>query len=191
MVPIGHSLGGMALADVLSNPAFVSRHNITDAVVFGASVDSDHFAAGVNVVDVHHEDDLVPKFDFSDSRIAPLSTAPAVDLPDSRWMPDAIEQGIENSANDAKETFKDVTVPGVPSRAQDAENHTTITLESPGHPLNVGKNHATREYIDSVKRALADGSKMKAVQDDWIDRGLLDHGEADITAWEIPVGRKD
>ena len=135
MVPVGHSLGGMALADVLSDPGFVSKHNITDAVVFGSAIDSDGFAPGVNVVNVQHEDDPVPKFDFGDSRIAPLGAAPDIEIPDSRWVPNGIEQRVEDTANAAKETFQTVTVPGVPSPVQASENVTTITMESPGAPL--------------------------------------------------------
>ncbi|MFZ1410940.1 MAG: hypothetical protein WAS07_05760 [Micropruina sp.] len=68
---VGHSQGGMTVADLASDSDLVSRYNITNAIVFGSPVDSDHLDARVNVLELQHATDVVPRLDLGDSRYVP------------------------------------------------------------------------------------------------------------------------
>jgi hypothetical protein len=66
---VGHSQGGMTVADLASDPGFVSRYHVTNAVTFGSPIDSDHIDPRVNVLELQHQDDLIPRLDTGDSRM--------------------------------------------------------------------------------------------------------------------------
>ncbi|MBE1875562.1 hypothetical protein [Myceligenerans pegani] len=76
---VGHSQGGMTVADLVSDSDFVSEYNVTNAMVFGSPIDSDHVDPGVNMLEVQHEYDVVPRLDMGDGLFNPL--APLVPFP--------------------------------------------------------------------------------------------------------------
>lgn len=69
---VGHSQGGMSVADLVSNPDFVSTYNVTNAVTFGSPIDSDQIDPRVKVMELQHSTDLVPRLDTGDVRLAPM-----------------------------------------------------------------------------------------------------------------------
>ncbi|GAB4084696.1 hypothetical protein GCM10028784_13260 [Myceligenerans cantabricum] len=69
---VGHSQGGMTVADLASDPGFVSEHHVTHAMTFGSPVDSDRIDPGVDVLEVQHGNDPVPRLDLDDSLVPGL-----------------------------------------------------------------------------------------------------------------------
>lgn len=75
---IGHSQGGMTVADLTSDPAFVDQYNVTHAVTYGSPIDSAHIDPSVSVLEMQHEHDVVPRLDLGDARYNPFSPNPAL-----------------------------------------------------------------------------------------------------------------
>lgn len=65
---VGHSQGGMTVADLVSDPGFVSEYNVTNAMTYGSPIDSVNLDPRVNVLEVQHQGDLVPRLDLGDAR---------------------------------------------------------------------------------------------------------------------------
>lgn len=65
---IGHSQGGMTVADLTSDPAFVQQYNVTHAMTYGSPIDSAHIDPSVSVLEMQHQHDVVPRLDLGDSR---------------------------------------------------------------------------------------------------------------------------
>lgn len=68
----GHSQGGMTAADLASDPGFVSEYNVTNLITIGSPIDSNHIDPGVNVLELQHEYDVVPRLDMGDGLLNPL-----------------------------------------------------------------------------------------------------------------------
>ncbi|RPF20663.1 hypothetical protein [Myceligenerans xiligouense] len=73
---VGHSQGGMTVADLVSDSGFVSEYNVTNAMTFGSPIDSNRIDPGVNVLEVQHQSDVVPRLDLGDSRAPFLPGSP-------------------------------------------------------------------------------------------------------------------
>ncbi|HAM45219.1 MAG TPA: hypothetical protein DCM67_09415 [Propionibacteriaceae bacterium] len=69
---VGHSQGGMSVADLVSDPDFVSQYNVTNAVTFGSPIDSDQIDARVHVMEIQHGNDWVPVLDLQNSAAVPV-----------------------------------------------------------------------------------------------------------------------
>jgi len=83
----GHSLGGIAAAQVASDPAVAERFTVTTVVTAGSPVGAADVPAGVTVLALEHPDDWVPRFDLSanpDARNVTTVTAPT-----PAWADDA------------------------------------------------------------------------------------------------------
>jgi hypothetical protein len=65
---VGHSQGGMTVADLTSDPAFVEQYNVTHAMTYGSPIDSNHIDPSVSVLEMQHRHDVVPRLDLGDSR---------------------------------------------------------------------------------------------------------------------------
>ncbi|MFD6140084.1 hypothetical protein [Promicromonospora sp. NPDC060271] len=65
---VGHSQGGMTVADLTSDSAFVDKYNVTHAMTYGSPIDSAHIDPSVNVLEMQHQHDVVPRLDLGDSR---------------------------------------------------------------------------------------------------------------------------
>ncbi|GAB3171149.1 hypothetical protein GCM10027059_38860 [Myceligenerans halotolerans] len=76
---VGHSQGGMTVADLLSDSDFVSEYNVTNAITLGAPIDSDHIDPSVSVLEMQHEYDAVPALDMGDGLYNPA--APLIPIP--------------------------------------------------------------------------------------------------------------
>ncbi len=59
----GHSLGGMVAAALVTDPAFTRRFRVTHVVTAGSPVGAVAVPAGVAVLTLEHDDDLVPALD--------------------------------------------------------------------------------------------------------------------------------
>lgn len=160
---VGHSQGGMTVAALASDPDFVSRYNVTNAITFGSPVDSVQFDSRVNVLEVQHASDIVPKLDMGDALYVPL--------------PNPLIPGVP-------------LIPGLPSGYDQAGPHnTSVVLPNPGGPLDVGANHDDQNYSSSIARSsdpalLAYESQLRA-------NGFLSGTTANATAVDIQVGRKN
>ncbi|MBK8460841.1 MAG: hypothetical protein IPL43_12205 [Micropruina sp.] len=64
---VGHSQGGMTVADLASDRDLVTKYNVTNAITFGSPIDSTHIDPRVNVLELQHATDLVPRLDLGDA----------------------------------------------------------------------------------------------------------------------------
>ncbi len=159
---IGHSQGGMTVADLASDPAFVSKYNVTNAVTFGSPVDSDHFDPRVNVLELQHASDLVPRLDMGDALYVP-SPFPGL-LPGNPLLP------------------------GLPSGyVQGGPNHTTVTLPNPG--WDPATNHSHQNYSTSV--ANSQNQSLLAYEQGLRDSGFLSGNAGNTAAVDVEIGRKN
>ena len=60
----GHSQGGMLAAALASDPAFMADYNVTNIMTVGSPIDGTGIDPRVNVLEVRHGGDLVPKLDL-------------------------------------------------------------------------------------------------------------------------------
>jgi hypothetical protein len=75
---VGHSQGGMTVADLTSDSAFVDKYNVTHAMTYGSPIDSAHIDPSVSVLEMQHQHDVVPRLDLGDARYNPFSPNPAL-----------------------------------------------------------------------------------------------------------------
>lgn len=61
---VGHSQGGMTVADLVSDPDFVSGYNVTHAMTYGSPIDGERIDPRVDVLELAHGNDLVPRLDL-------------------------------------------------------------------------------------------------------------------------------
>ncbi len=59
----GHSQGGITAASLASDPAFMSRYNVTDIVTGGSPIGRFDIPESVNVLSIEHTQDPVPRLD--------------------------------------------------------------------------------------------------------------------------------
>ncbi len=165
---IGHSQGGMTVADLASDADFVSKYNVTNAVTFGSPVDSDHFDPRVNVLEMQHFGDVVPMLDMGDALYVP-SPSPFVPNPGNLLPGSPI-------------------LPGIPSGyVQGGPNHTTVTLPPPG--FDPVTNHSHQNYTSSV--AGSSNPSLLAYEQQLRDSGFLGGTSGNTTAVDVEIGRKN
>ena len=177
---VGHSQGGMTAADIASDPEFLKNHNVTNVVAFGAPIDSTRIGRDVDVLELQHVTDVVPRLDLEDKGFFDMGTGRIV------------EDGLEK-ARDALSAARDM-ITGNDS----GSGHTTVTMPNPGAWDDAETNHLHREYRNSVEEIMdpeaTDGSGAKRLanyQESLDDQGFLIGDESQISVRDIRVGRKD
>ena len=103
---VGHSQGGIIAAQLASDPAFAERYGVTHVLTYGSPVDHLRMPPGVNLMQVQHGADLVPRLDFggiSASGALP-ERAPTVTLgsPGGFW-----EIGVNHSHTEYLQSVRD------------------------------------------------------------------------------------
>ncbi|MBF5083323.1 hypothetical protein [Quadrisphaera sp. INWT6] len=78
----GHSLGGIAAAQVAGDPAVAERFTVTTVVTAGSPVGAADVPPGVTVLSMEHPDDLVPALDLAPSPDAPGRTTVVAPTPE-------------------------------------------------------------------------------------------------------------
>lgn len=76
---VGHSQGGMTVADLVSDSDFVSEYNVTNAMTVGSPIDSANIDSRVDVLEAQHGSDVVPRLDMGDGLYNPV--APLLPIP--------------------------------------------------------------------------------------------------------------
>ena len=61
---VGHSQGGIIAGTLASDPAFVQRYGVTNVLTYGAPIDHIAIDPSVQVLQVQHTTDLVPRLDL-------------------------------------------------------------------------------------------------------------------------------
>jgi hypothetical protein len=107
----------MTVADLTSDPAFVSEYNVTHAMTYGSPIDSVHIDPSVSVLEMQHQHDAVPRLDMGDSRFP--------------FLPG----GQNESANHTSVTFDD---PGSPFNAVANHDHAEAYPNSMGNSTDPG-----------------------------------------------------
>lgn len=176
---VGHSQGGMTAADIASDPEFLKNHNITDVVAFGSPIDTTNIDRDVDVLELQHVTDIVPRLDLDDSGF--------FDMGVGRF----VEEGFEKSSDAVSDAYDLVT-------GNDSGGHTTVTMPNPGAWNDGEANHSNREYRDSVGEIMdpqaAEGSSAKQLadyQESLDQKGFLTSDGSRISVLDIQVGRKD
>lgn len=65
---VGHSQGGIIAGNLASDPSFVQRYGVTNVMTYGAPIDHLDIDPSVNVLQVQHQTDLVPRLDLGGVR---------------------------------------------------------------------------------------------------------------------------
>jgi hypothetical protein len=152
---VGHSQGGMTVADLASDSAFVSEYNVTNAVTFGSPIDSNHIDPSVSVLEMQHRSDVVPRLDLGDARYSPLPnvvpflpgghnetanhTTVTMDNPASWYDP------MGNHSHEAySNSIKDSNDPGLAAYEQQLRDNGFLTNDPSsvtGQDIRVGRKH--------------------------------------------------
>lgn len=158
---VGHSQGGMTVADLTSDPGFVSRYNVTNAMTFGSPIDSAHVDPRVSVLELQHATDVVPRLDMEDSVYVPNPARPALPI-----------------------------LPGLPSFSdQTGPQHTTVTLPNPGPWYDAMTNHSHEQYSESIRQSADPG--LAVYEQQLRDRGFLGGTPQNTSAVDVTMGRED
>lgn len=81
----GHSLGGIAAAQVAGDPAVLDRFTVTAVVTAGSPVGEAGIPSDVTVLSLEHDNDLVPRLDLTANTDAPNVTTVTATAP--TWSP--------------------------------------------------------------------------------------------------------
>ncbi|MFD7024228.1 hypothetical protein [Promicromonospora sukumoe] len=151
---VGHSQGGMTVADLASDSGFVSQYNVTNAVTFGSPIDSAHIDPSVSVLEMQHRSDVVPRLDLGDARFNPISPIPVLpgghnesanhttvtmDNPGS-WY----DAGGNHSHEAYSESIKGSSDPGLAAYEQQLRESGFLTNDPSsvtGQDIHVGRNN--------------------------------------------------
>jgi hypothetical protein len=153
---VGHSQGGMTVANLAEDSKFVEKYNITNAVTFGSPIDSNRIDPNVNVLELQHATDAVPRLDMEDALYDGPFSGPSI-------------VGLR--------------IGGLPSgHVQDGANHTTVTLPNPGEWWDAGTNHAHQEYSNSLRESAGD-PRLAAYEQQLRDAGFLVDPPQDSAPW--------
>lgn len=147
---VGHSQGGMTVADLTSDSAFVDKYNVTHAMTYGSPIDSAHIDPNVSVLEMQHQHDVVPRLDLGDSRYSPLPNV----------VP-ALPGGHNESGNHTTVTFDD---PGSAFNAKANHDHKDAYPTSMANSNDPGY----LAYQESLRQSgfLTDGSNASVSAQD-------------------------
>ncbi|WP_435736296.1 hypothetical protein V5D56_16090 [Cellulosimicrobium sp. PMB13] len=166
---VGHSQGGMTVADLTSDPDFVSRYNVTNAMTFGSPIDSQQIDPRVSVLELQHQTDVVPR----------------LDMEDSLYVPNLMPPGPLNPLGPAFPSL-----PGLPSFSdQTGANHATVTLPNPGPWYDAAGNHSHQAYSSSILQSTDPG--LSAYEQQLRQSGFLSGSPGTTSAVDVTVGRRD
>lgn len=158
---VGHSQGGMTVADLVSDPGFVSEHNVTNAMTYGSPIDSERIDGRVDVLELAHGNDHVARLDLGDGLALP-GPIPGVPI-----------------------------LPGPPSGYEQAgPSHTEVTFDSPGGVLDIVANHGGGGYHESVTTSTDPGLlayEQRLRDAGFLGAG---HDGSNTTAVDVPIGRE-
>ncbi|WP_369374809.1 hypothetical protein AB1046_09900 [Promicromonospora sp. Populi] len=157
----GHSQGGMTAAAIAADPAFVAEHNITNLMTFGSPIDSTHVAPGVDVLELQHSGDAVPRLDLGDDRVGPVGGYP------------------ENNSSHTTVTM------GNPDEQNAWWGNLGVV---PALAAEAMTNHDHGNYSDSLDNN-STNPELAAYQQQLIQRGFL--GGDSVSAVDVSVGRED
>lgn len=137
---VGHSQGGMTVADLTSDSAFVDKYNVTHAMTYGSPIDSAHIDPNVSVLEMQHQHDVVPRLDLGDSRFPFLPggqnesanhTSVTFDDPGSAWNASANHDHSEAYPN----SIANSSDPGLAAYEQSLRDSGFIVdVDSNGNP---------------------------------------------------------
>jgi hypothetical protein len=171
---VGHSQGGMAAADLASDPEFLKDHKVTDVITFGSPVDSNRINPAINTLELQHTTDVVPRLDLEDASILDVA------LPGSGMVMDAVDEAVSWVTGNDPEA-----------------NRAIVTMPNPSNPFNVLANHDHQEYRESVEKIIdpeadewRDGKKLADYEESIDSRGFLTDEDSQISVRDIQVGRK-
>lgn len=157
----GHSQGGMTAAAIAADPAFVAEHNVTNLMTFGSPIDSTHVAPGVDVLELQHSGDAVPRLDLGDDRVGPVGGFP------------------QNNSSHTTVTMDN----------PDEQNAWWGNLGvAPALVAEGLTNHDHGYYSDSLDNN-SNNPELAAYQQQLVQRGFL--GGDSVSAVDVSVGRED
>ncbi len=90
---VGHSQGGIIAGTLASDPSFVQKYGVTNVLTYGAPIDHLDIDPSVQVMQVQHQTDLVPRLDLGGLRTgdSPIpSHQPTVTLDNPGGMFDVV-----------------------------------------------------------------------------------------------------
>ncbi|WP_157236723.1 hypothetical protein [Promicromonospora sukumoe] len=146
---VGHSQGGMTVADLTSDPGFVNEFNVTHAMTYGSPIDSAHIDPSVSVLEMQHQHDVVPRLDLGDSRFP--------------FLPG----GQNESANHTSVTFDD---PGSAFNAVANHDHAEAYPNSMANSTDPGYLAYQQELRDSGFLTSPDSNSIVTAQDVHVGR---------------------
>lgn len=84
---VGHSQGGIIAGTLTSDPAFLRDYNVTHVMTYGAPIDHLRIDPSVDVLQVQHRLDVVPRLDLGglDSNLDFADRQPTVTLESPSW----------------------------------------------------------------------------------------------------------
>lgn len=106
---MGHSQGGMVTAELVQDPAFLQRYNVTHMITEGAPNDSRTIPSSVQTLALEHTNDIVPKVDMGDALAGPpVGPIPMTPIPN--FFPELAGSGdhvtqLKLTPNDGVEPF--------------------------------------------------------------------------------------
>lgn len=97
---VGHSQGGIIAATLASDPAFVERYGVSHVLTYGAPIDHVAIAPSVQVLQVQHGMDVVPRLDLGglSTGLDPFptrETTVTLDSPGHLWEPGVNHSYVE------------------------------------------------------------------------------------------------
>lgn len=134
----GHSQGGMVAASLAANEDFAAQYNVTNVMTYGSPVDNFDVPGNVNQLNIQHSGDVVPRLDAEGSSMGPIVPGPK-GIPVPLPVPNPSELLANQNIGSG--------------------NTTTVTLDNPGsNPFDLGANHGSDQYQESVHAQLQDPS---------------------------------
>lgn len=84
---VGHSQGGIIAGTLTSDPSFLRDYNVTHVMTYGAPIDHLRIAPSVDVLQVQHRLDVVPRLDLGglDNNLDFADRQPTVTLESPSW----------------------------------------------------------------------------------------------------------
>ncbi|MEN3122372.1 hypothetical protein [Janibacter sp. LM] len=142
----GHSQGGMVTGELVQDPEFMDRYDVTHMITQGSPNDSRSIPEGVRTLAIEHTNDIVPMVDLGDAL-----AGPPVPLPLPGPLPTVV--------------LPMIPIPNLdPALAGSGDHVTQVRVDpNPGvAPLGVPdamNAHHYDQYADTVRREIAAGNR--------------------------------
>lgn len=141
-----HSQGGMVAAELVRDPGFMDRYDVTHMITQGSPNDSRSIPEGVRTLAIEHTNDIVPKVDLGDAFAGPPVLVP---------LPGPLPPVV----------LPMTPVPNFDPALAGSGDHVTQVRLAPGPgvaPFGVPDDlnaHHYDQYADTVRRELAAGNR--------------------------------